>query len=224
MSRLQTGALELHAQPIGLDEVDSRRSPSLGAEAARSTRAPRGPTAACCADAGLLERALANVVANAAAYSPARIPTPRRRRGGRTSGVDIRVVDRGPGVPTAERERMFVPVPAPGRLRAGEGVGLGLAVARGFVEAMSGSIEVEDTPGGGLTVVVRLQGSARDEDPRRRRRAADPTGARTRTCARGATTSTWRRAARPRSTLAARKHPDARRSSTSACPASTGSR
>ncbi len=63
----------------------------------------------------------------------------------------MRVVDRGPGVPRAERDRLFVPFQRLGDSAQGEGVGLGLAVAKGFVEAMGGEIEVEDTPGGGLT-------------------------------------------------------------------------
>ena len=108
------------------------------------------------ADAGLLERALANIVANAAAYSPATDP-PRIVAGAADGGVDVRIVDRGPGVPAGERDRMFVPFQRLGDSNPREGVGLGLAVARGFVEAMKGSIEVEDTPGGGLTVIVRLK-------------------------------------------------------------------
>ena len=71
--------------------------------------------------------------------------------------VDVRVVDRGPGVPAVERDRLFVPFQRLGDSPHGEGVGLGLAVAKGFVEAMGGEIEVEDTPGGGLTIVFRLQ-------------------------------------------------------------------
>jgi two-component system sensor histidine kinase KdpD len=71
--------------------------------------------------------------------------------------VDVRVVDRGPGVRSDERARLFVPFQRRGDAAQGEGVGLGLAVARGFVEAMGGVIEVEDTPGGGLTLVIRLR-------------------------------------------------------------------
>jgi two-component system sensor histidine kinase KdpD len=71
--------------------------------------------------------------------------------------VDVRVVDRGPGVPAEDRERLFVPFQRLGDSAQGEGVGLGMAVAKGFVEAMGGVIEIEDTPGGGLTVVARLR-------------------------------------------------------------------
>jgi len=69
----------------------------------------------------------------------------------------VRVLDRGPGVPLQERSRLFVPFQRLGDSSQDEGVGLGLAVAKGFVEAMGGEIEVEDTPGGGLTIVLRLR-------------------------------------------------------------------
>ena len=71
--------------------------------------------------------------------------------------VDVRVVDRGPGVPRDERSRLFKPFQRLGDAGQGEGVGLGLAVAKGFIEAMGGEIEADDTPGGGLTIVARLR-------------------------------------------------------------------
>jgi two-component system sensor histidine kinase KdpD len=156
MSRLQTGALELHSQPISLDEVIPTALGSLGARGAKVTLDLPENLPPVMADAGLLERALANIVANAAAYSPQGTPL-RVVAGAVDGGVDIRIVDRGPGVPAAERDRMFIPFQRLGDSSNREGVGLGLAVAKGFVEAMNGSIEVDDTPGGGLTVVVRLK-------------------------------------------------------------------
>jgi two-component system sensor histidine kinase KdpD len=108
------------------------------------------------ADRGLLERALANVLANAVRYSPRGSP-PRVLAGLVDGVVDVRVVDRGPGVPRAERERLFKPFQRLGDSGQSEGVGLGLAVAKGFVEAMGGEIEADDTPGGGLTIVARLR-------------------------------------------------------------------
>jgi two-component system sensor histidine kinase KdpD len=108
------------------------------------------------ADPGLLERALANLIQNALRFSPA--DAPARVTAGAVDGVvDVRVADRGPGVPPADRARLFLPFQRLGDSAQGEGVGLGLAVAKGFVEAMGGEIEVEDTPGGGLTFVVRLR-------------------------------------------------------------------
>ena len=70
--------------------------------------------------------------------------------------VDLRVVDRGPGVPRELQDRLFVPFQRLGDSPQDGGVGLGLAVARGFVEAMGGQVEVEDTPGGGSTIVIDL--------------------------------------------------------------------
>ena len=86
---------------------------------------------------------------------------PARVTAGAVDGVvDVRIVDRGPGVPAPERDRLFVPFQRLGDSSQGEGVGLGLAVAKGFVEAMGGEIEVEDTPGGGLTIVLRLRAAS----------------------------------------------------------------
>jgi two-component system sensor histidine kinase KdpD len=156
MSRLQTGALDVSATPVGLEEVVPAALRSLGVgdgsvEVDVSESLPR-----VYADPGLLERAIANVISNAIRFSP---PGAHARvTAGAVNGiVDVRVVDRGPGVPTEERSTMFVPFQRLGDSSQGEGIGLGLAVAKGFVEAMGGEIEVEDTPGGGLTVVLRLR-------------------------------------------------------------------
>jgi two-component system sensor histidine kinase KdpD len=70
------------------------------------------------------------------------------------------VVDRGPGVPVAGRDRVFAPFQRLGDTPCGQGVGLGLAVARGLTEAMNGTLTAEDTPGGGLTMVVSLHSAA----------------------------------------------------------------
>lgn len=156
MGRIQAGALEISRAAVGLEEVVPAALRSLGVadgaiELDVSESLPR-----VLADPGLLERALANVIANAIRFSP---PTAHARiTAGAVDGVvDVRVVDRGPGVPLPDRADLFVPFQRLGDSSHGEGVGLGLAVAKGFVEAMGGEIEVEDTPGGGLTVVLRLR-------------------------------------------------------------------
>ena len=70
--------------------------------------------------------------------------------------LQLRVVDRGPGIPADRRDEVFVPFQRLGDTDNLTGLGLGLALSKGFVEGMGGTIEAEDTPGGGLTVVVSL--------------------------------------------------------------------
>ena len=112
------------------------------------------------ADPALLERAVANLVENAVAHSPPGGPV--RVEAGEVAGrVLIRVVDRGPGIALADRERVFQPFQrmddSPSH---GAGVGLGLAVARGFTRAMGGDLTIDDTPGGGTTMVIELEVAA----------------------------------------------------------------
>jgi len=107
------------------------------------------------ADAALLERSIANIVENALAWSPpdARV---RIEACATQSTVELSVVDRGPGIPTEQRDDVFRPFQRLGDRSTDTGVGLGLAVARGFVEAMDGHIDIDDTPGGGTTMVISL--------------------------------------------------------------------
>jgi two-component system sensor histidine kinase KdpD len=110
-------------------------------------------------DAGLLERAVANIVENAVKYSPDDRPV-TVHASAITDRVEVRVADRGPGVPDDAKERIFEPFQRHGDAPRGAGVGLGLAVARGFVEAMGGTLAAEDTPGGGMTMVLTLKAAA----------------------------------------------------------------
>jgi two-component system sensor histidine kinase KdpD len=156
MSRLQSDALEILPSRVGLEEVLPAALSSLGVgddsiELDVPETLPR-----VLADPGLLERALANVIDNAVRFSPPGV-LPRVTAGASDGYVDVRVVDQGPGVPVADVERLFMPFQRLGDSSSDEGVGLGLAVAKGFVEAMGGEIEVESTPGGGLTIVTRLR-------------------------------------------------------------------
>jgi two-component system sensor histidine kinase KdpD len=114
------------------------------------------------ADAGLLERVVANLVGNALQHAPGPVAV---TAGTAAGTVQLQVVDHGPGVPPAERLRIFAPFQRLGDAPAGQGVGLGLAVARGLTEAMGGSVAVEETPGGGLTMVVSLSGAAAERPP-----------------------------------------------------------
>jgi two-component system sensor histidine kinase KdpD len=156
MSRLQAGALEISAEPVGLDEVLPAALNSIGVPDSSVQLDVPETLPRVLADRGLLERALANVISNAIRFSPP--GSPARVVAGVVDGiVDVRVVDRGPGVPRAEWDRLFKPFQQLGDSGQSEGVGLGLAVAKGFLEAMGGEIEADDTPGGGLTIVARLR-------------------------------------------------------------------
>ena len=105
-------------------------------------------------DPVLIERAVANLVDNAFVHAGG---AGLRIEAGAVAGrVDLRVVDHGPGVPAEDRELVFRPFQRLGDSDNEAGVGLGLAVARGFVEAVGGELDVDDTPGGGCTMVVRL--------------------------------------------------------------------
>jgi two-component system sensor histidine kinase KdpD len=156
MSRLQTGALDVSLSAVGVDEVIPAALASIGARAADVVVDVDETHPRVLADPGLLERALANVIVNALDHSPRGEPV-RVVAGAAGDAVDVRIVDRGPGVPAAERDRVFLPFQRLGDAGSGEGVGLGLAVAKGFVEAIGGNVEIEDTPGGGLTMVFRLK-------------------------------------------------------------------
>ena len=155
MSRLQAGAVDLVLRSVPLEEVVA--SALVGVDSAQSRVdvdvAPTLPMVL--ADSALLERAIANIVSNAIAWSPPNRSV-RIEAGLVGSFVDLRVVDRGPGVEQAYRDRMFVPFQRFGDRSTDAGAGLGLAIAKGFVDAMGASLEVDDTPGGGLTLTVRL--------------------------------------------------------------------
>jgi two-component system sensor histidine kinase KdpD len=105
-------------------------------------------------DPGLVERALANLVENALRHT--RDTEVQVTASAVPDRLEIRVVDRGRGIPDAEKPAIFAPFQRLGDIPNGAGVGLGLAVARGLTEAVGGSLDAEDTPGGGLTMVLSL--------------------------------------------------------------------
>jgi two-component system, OmpR family, sensor histidine kinase KdpD len=156
MSRLQTGVVTPLARQVTLEEVVP--AALVGVPAGRIEVDVPETLASVAADPGLLERALANVVENAVRYSTGRVLiTGSELRFGRgPDRVELRVADHGPGVPDQDKDQIFEPFQRLGDVPQGNGVGLGLAVARGFVEAMGGNLQAEDTPGGGLTMVFSL--------------------------------------------------------------------
>ena len=155
MSRLQVGALELRLDAVPLEDVVATALDVLGEDAHRVLVDIPESTPLAHADAALLERAVANLLANALSFSPRGVPV-RVEGGGAGGEVALRIIDRGPGVPPAELRRVVEPFQRLGDTTRRDGVGLGLAVASGFVQAMGGRLEFETTPGGGLTVTVVL--------------------------------------------------------------------
>ncbi|CAM5450998.1 histidine kinase OS=Streptomyces alboniger OX=132473 GN=CP975_27090 PE=4 SV=1 [Streptomyces alboniger] len=154
MSRLQTGTVAPLIREIDLDEVVPMALGGVPEGSADLDIPETLPMVAV--DPGLLERSVANLVENGVKYSPAGRPV-LVAASAIADRVEVRVVDRGPGVPDAAKERIFEPFQRHGDAPRGAGVGLGLAVARGFAEAMGGTLDAEDTPGGGLTMVLTLR-------------------------------------------------------------------
>ncbi|CAI4174391.1 MULTISPECIES: ATP-binding protein [Streptomyces] len=154
MSRLQTGTVTPLIREIDLDEVVPMALGGVPEGSAQLDIPETLPMVAV--DPGLLERSVANVVENAVKYAPEGAPVlvAASALGDR---VELRVMDRGPGVPDDAKDRIFAPFQRYGDAPRGAGVGLGLAVARGFAEAMGGTLNAEDTPGGGLTMVLTLR-------------------------------------------------------------------
>lgn len=152
MSRLQAGALSVQLGPTALLEV---LAGVVGLGEGRVELDIPEDLPLVRADAGLLERVLANLVSNADRHLPAaeKVVIEAERVDGR---VDVRVVDHGPGVSPDRFEEIFAPFQHFGD-RATTGVGLGLAIARGFTQAMGGSLAPSLTPGGGLTMTVSLE-------------------------------------------------------------------
>jgi two-component system sensor histidine kinase KdpD len=162
MSRLQAGALSILSHPVALDELVPRALDDIGATGGRVITDIPPDLPYVQADPRLLERVVANLLANALRYAPAHQPPLVT---GSTLGdrVELRIIDRGPGIPAAALEQVFSPFQRLGDTDNSTGVGLGLALSRGLTEAMGGTLVPEDTPGGGVTMVVSLPIPPRSE-------------------------------------------------------------
>ncbi|WP_214415562.1 sensor histidine kinase [Sphaerisporangium fuscum] len=152
MTRLQAGALSISLRPVAVDEIVA--SALIGHPAALTEVEVPDDLPHVLADPGIAERVVANLVANARRFSPPGRPVRVQAEAGAAT-VRLQVIDRGPGVPESGWERMFQPFQ---RLddRSPGGSGLGLAIARGFTEAMGGTLRPSATPGGGLTMTITL--------------------------------------------------------------------
>ena len=159
-SRLAAGVVRPDLRRVYLEETMQRALVSIGKGATGFYRSAIDRVkvdvgdAVVMADAGLLERVFANLIDNALRYAPNCVVRVNAGRVG--DRVLINVIDEGPGIPKGTEDQVFEAFQRLGDHDNTTGVGLGMSVARGFVEAMGGSIAAGDTPGGGLTVVVEL--------------------------------------------------------------------
>jgi two-component system sensor histidine kinase KdpD len=158
MSRIQADAVTPALRPTTLDEVVPAALASLGPRARDVVVDVPETVPPVAADPALLERVVANLVDNAITHGRSECPV-HVEAGTAAGHVLLRVVDRGKGIPVADREQIFRPFQRldDGAPRGGTGVGLGLAVARGFTRSMGAELTVEDTPGGGTTMIVELE-------------------------------------------------------------------
>ncbi len=159
-SRLAAGVVKPELTEVYLEEVVQRALVGIGGRCTMNERAgidrvkvEVGGTVAM-GDPGLLERVLSNVIDNALRYAPASMV--RVNAGQVGTRVLINVVDEGRGVAKGAADEMFQPFQRLGDFDTTTGLGLGLSVAKGFVEAMDGTITATDTPGGGLTILIDL--------------------------------------------------------------------
>jgi two-component system sensor histidine kinase KdpD len=154
MSRLETGSMDVLHESTDVNELIARAVESLGPRGTEVTVEIPASLPGVRTDPVLLERAVANLVDNSLIHARGR---GLRVEAGPVAGrVDIRVIDRGPGIRREDRDTVFRPFQRLGDSENRVGVGLGLAVARGFVEAVGGELDIEDTPGGGCTMVIRI--------------------------------------------------------------------
>jgi two-component system sensor histidine kinase KdpD len=157
MSRLTTGSMAVRRVEVGVDELVLAAVAGLGDRAHPvhldidvDENLPPVET-----DPSLVERAIANVVDNALAWSPAGRPV-RIEAETTAEAVVLRIIDEGPGIAPADREQVFLPFQRRGDRSNGPGVGLGLAVARGLLSAVGGGIRVDGAGSKGTTMAVWL--------------------------------------------------------------------
>lgn len=155
VSRVQAGALAVTLAPTEVADVVFPALDELGLGPGEVELDLADELRPVLADAVLLQRVVVNLLANAVRHTP---PGERVRFAASAfqGRVELRVVDRGPGIPPERRDEVFTPFQRLGDTDNDTGLGLGLALSKGFVEGMDGALEVDDTPGGGLTMVITL--------------------------------------------------------------------
>ena len=155
VSRINAGVGSAFVRPVGVDEVVPLALDDLGSVASDVRIEVPDDLPAVLADPALLERVVANLTANALRYSPPDQP-PLIVASALADRIELRVVDRGPGIPERDWERVFAPFQRLGDTDNDTGLGLGLALSRGLTESMGGTLDPEATPSGGLTMTIRL--------------------------------------------------------------------
>jgi len=164
LSRLQAGAMPVRARAVLVEDVITRALEDLSVEPRSVVLDVAEGLPPAQVDPGLLERVVVNLLSNAQRYSPPGRP-PLVSASAVLDRVEVRVVDTGPGIPPEDFDQVFLPFQRLGDTDTTTGVGLGLALARGLVEAMGGTVVPEETPGGGLTMVVSLPIAPDVEEP-----------------------------------------------------------
>ena len=154
-SRLQAGVLGVTLEPVVLNDVVGGALDELRLSPGEVRVDVANDIQPAVADPVLLQRAVVNLLANALRFSTADSP-PVIATSEFDDRVQLRVIDTGPGIPADRRDEVFLAFQRLGDTDNTTGVGLGLALSKGFVEAMGGTLEAEDTPGGGLTMVIEL--------------------------------------------------------------------
>jgi two-component system sensor histidine kinase KdpD len=159
-SRLQAGSVPVRSRAVALEEVVARALLTLPEAQERVAVDVPEEMPMVEADPGLLERIVINLLDNALRHAGEGHVEISATAG--ETAAKLLVVDHGSGVAPERREQLFEPFQ---RLddRSVGGVGLGLAVARGFAEAMGGKLIADNSPGGGLTMRLRLRLAGRDE-------------------------------------------------------------
>jgi signal transduction histidine kinase len=171
MSRIDAGRLALTSAPVDLvtlvEAATQRQRDALPEGAGERLMVCAGqPSITVHGDSARLEQVLTNLLTNAVKYSPDGSPIEVGLTGDASSAT-IRVVDHGIGVPEAERADIFVPFQRASTAIAAhiQGTGLGLYITRRIVEAHGGTIHLDETPGGGTTVVVTLPMQQQPDSP-----------------------------------------------------------
>lgn len=155
VSRVQAGVLAVSLRLVDAADVVLAAVEELGLGPSSVDLALDRDLPPVHADPVLLQRVVVNVLANAHRHSPAGIPVrvSTSRLGG---SAQLRIIDHGPGIPIDRRDDVFAPFQRLGDTDNATGLGLGLALSKGFSEGMGGALTLEDTPGGGLTMVIEL--------------------------------------------------------------------